>query len=72
MDQPKARRFDKDFIEDEPLAIDLKVSGISKIRKIPLDVVGTYSFQVWGMCQINSPSVEAPVDEGKTSCFSKK
>jgi hypothetical protein len=42
-----------DYIESEPLAIDLKIQGLSKIKKVPLDIVGVYSYQTEGECQQN-------------------
>lgn len=38
-------------VEDERMAIDLKVDCLKKLKAIPLDVVGTYSFMVNGFCQ---------------------
>ena len=43
-----------DFIEDEPLAIDLKINGVDKILKIPLDIVGVYSYNTLGTCSASA------------------
>ena len=43
--------IDNDYIEDEPLTIDLKINGIEKITLVPLDIVGVYSFASEGLCK---------------------
>ena len=34
-----------DFIEGEPLTIDIKIDGANKIKKVSLDLVGVYSYE---------------------------
>jgi hypothetical protein len=33
-----------DDIENEPLTIDIKIEGITKIVNIPIEIVGVYSY----------------------------
>jgi hypothetical protein len=33
-----------DFIEQDPITIDIKIDGIDKIEEIHMDIVGIYSF----------------------------
>ena len=44
-------QIDNDYIEDEPLTIDLKILGIDLITEVPLDIVGVYSFASQGLCK---------------------
>lgn len=39
-----------DFIEQDPLTIDLKVHGVDKVKDISLDIVGIYSFATFAEC----------------------
>ena len=42
-----------DFIEEEPLTVDIKIntgSGYGKISNIPLDSVGVYSYRTTCEC----------------------
>lgn len=54
-----------DFIEDEPLTIDIKIYGTGKICKIPVDRVGVYSYSTEAECldddniTSNDPMTEA-------------
>jgi len=51
--------FIQDFIEQEPLTIDLKIEGIQKLKNIPIEQVGVHSFRALGLCQVaaSEPSV---------------
>jgi hypothetical protein len=39
-----------DFIEDEPLTIDVKIQGVRKSCGIPVDRVGVYSYATTATC----------------------
>ena len=43
-EENKDFQIDNDYIEDDPLAIDLEIGGVTKIVEVPLDIVGVYSF----------------------------
>lgn len=51
--QQKSSEFQgiQDFIEDEPLTVDLKISGIVKRHHIPIERVGVHSYEAEGLCQ---------------------
>ena len=51
--------FIQDFIEEEPLTIDLKIEGIKKLQYIPIEHVGVHSFRAFGLCQAreDEPSI---------------
>ena len=51
--QQKSSEFQgiQDFIEDEPLTIDLKISGLAKRHHIPIERVGVHSYEAEGLCQ---------------------
>ena len=44
MEENKEFQINNDYIEDDPLAIDLEIGGVTKIMEVPLDIVGVYSF----------------------------
>jgi hypothetical protein len=60
-----------DFIEQDPITIDIKIEGITKLENIQMDIVGIYSFRTTAACDpgnlskrcisniINIPSVTA-------------
>ena len=43
--QQGGQQFFTDFIEDDPLQIDLKIDGLRTIRHIPIEIVGVYGYQ---------------------------
>ena len=43
-EENKEFQIDNDYIEDDPLAIDIEIGGGTKILEVPLDIVGVYSF----------------------------
>lgn len=38
-------QYFNDYIEDEPVSIDLKIDGINKLTNLPIEIVGIYSYQ---------------------------
>lgn len=48
-----------DYIEDEPLTIDLKISGIRKVANLPIEIVGVYSYQAVVENTESSQEIEA-------------
>jgi len=47
----------QDFIEEEPVAIDLKVEGLRKMRAIPIEQVGVHSYVASGLCRMKQKDV---------------
>jgi len=56
----------QDFIEDEPLTIDLKISGINKIFSLPIERVGVHSYVSEGTCNHGQQSPQGLIVNVKT------
>ena len=55
-----------DFIEDEPMTIDLKIEGLKKMIHIPIEQVGVHSYTSYALCRVNKNNIKKS-SEAKSS-----
>ena len=51
-----------DQIEDDPMTIDIKIDGIDKIKNVPLDIVGVFSYPSYGLCSHEGAELKEPIN----------